>query len=242
MSARFLSLSAALVAASAGAQSENLRTLTEPPHNMFVEFKLGPYKPLVDRESSLTGQPYQEIFGGSSMLLFELELDFILWEKFGSLALGFSAGYSSKSASALIVGGPNAGQPANDSTSLRVVPLRILGVYRLDYPVTQWNIPFVPYGKVGLVAEPWWASKGGSVENVNGANGSGTKFGWCFMGGLALMLDFLEPRMAKDFTVDVGVAHSYIFAEYVFENVNTFGKRGLDLSSRHFMYGLSLEF
>src|SRR5215831_8817462 len=239
MSARLLSLAAALAAASAGAQSENLRTLTEPPHNVLVEFKLGPYKPLIDRESSLTGQPYREIFGNSSMLLFELEFDFILWEKFGSLAIGFSGGYAGKSAPALVVG---TGVPANDTTSLRVVPLRVLGVYRLDYPVTHWNIPFVPYGKVGLVAEPWWASKGGSVENANGANGSGTKFGYCFVGGLALMLDFLEPRMAKDFTVDVGVAHSYIFAEYVFENVNSFGKRGLDLSSRHFMYGLSLEF
>ena len=48
MPARLLSLTTALLAASAGAQSENLRTLTEPPHNMFVEFKLGPYKPLVD--------------------------------------------------------------------------------------------------------------------------------------------------------------------------------------------------
>jgi hypothetical protein len=240
MSARCLSLGIALVAASAGAAPSDPATSTEPPRHLMVEIKLGGYRPLIDREPSLTGKPYQEIFGGSSMLLFEMELDLILWQKFGTAALGISAGYAEKYGKARLADDPNV--LANDSTSLKVIPVRLLGIYRLDYGALRLGIPLVPYGKVGLVAEPWWISKGGSLEFAQGVRGRGTKFGYFFTGGLSFMLDVLEPRMAKDLTTDVGIAHSYIFAEYIYEQVNSFGKRGLDLSSRHWMFGLSLEF
>jgi hypothetical protein len=207
-----------------------------------LEFKLGGYLPLIDREPSLTSKPYETVFGGSSMLLFEVEADRILWQKFGTLGIGVSAGYAEKYGRALITQGPSAGQPANDSTALKVVPLRALAVYRLEYGALKMGIPLVPYAKVGFVFTPWWITKGGSVEVAEGSKGSGVKYGYMFAGGISLMLDFLEPQMAKDFTTDIGVNHSYLFAEYVYEEVNNFGKPGLDLSSRHWMFGFALDF
>ncbi len=241
MSARQLSLAAALVYAGIGVARADV-VYTESPRSVTLEVKLGGYKPLIDREASLTGKPYDAIFGASSMLLFEAEVDKILWQQFGTIGLGFSIGYAEKYAPARIAQGDTAGAPANESTSLKVIPLRLLAVYRLDYGALHLGIPLVPYGKVGLVAMPWWTSKGGNLEFADGMRGAGTKFGYSFTGGVSLMLDFLEPRMAKDFSTDVGVSHSYIFGEYIYEEVNSFGKAGLDLSSRHFMFGFALDF
>ena len=49
-------------------------------------------------------------------------------------------------------------------------------------------------------------------------------------------------RLAKDFSNDIGISHSYLFAEYTYANVNNFGRKGLDLSSRHWMFGFSVDY
>ena len=244
---RQLALSAALFTAAASARGEVLPEeqpeSSEGSRSLSFELKLGPYKPLISREASLTGNPYETIFGASSMLLFELEVDKIFWQRFGTLGAGASIGYASKSAPALIaVGSGDAGTPSSESTSFKVIPIRAMLIYRLDYGALKMGIPFVPYGKAGLVYEPWWTTKGGVVEFSGTTRGAGAKYGYQFTGGLSFLLDVLEPRMAKDFSTDIGVSHSYIFAEYTYANVNNFGKAGLDLSSRHWMFGFAVDF
>ena len=248
MSARQLGLGAALLtvcAASAQGQIPSAESPThhEAPRTITLEFKLGPYKPLIDREAALTGKPYETIFGNSSMLLFEIEVDRIFWQKFGTLAVGGSVGYAAKRGNALIApGNPGEGTPSGDTTTLRVIPVRLMLVYRLDVGAIRSGIPFVPYAKTGLVFEPWWATKAGSLEYANGKRALGAKWGWDITGGISLMLDFLEPRLAKDFSNDIGISHSYLFAEYTYANVNNFGSKGLDLSSRHWMFGFSVDY
>jgi len=229
-------LALVLISSSAGAAGDE-----SSQRNTALELKLGSYKPLIDREPSLTGTPYQDTFGDSSMLLFEVEGDRLLWQKFGALGIGVSAGYAEKYGRALISPGSGSGL-ANESTALKVVPLHLLGVYRFDVLAQRMNIPLVPYAKAALVLIPWWVTKGGKLETVEGSRGLGAKWGYGFTGGVSLLLDFFEPRLAKDFTSDMGIVHSYLFAEYVYENVNNFGKRGLDLSSRHWMFGFSMEY
>lgn len=229
-------MAAALIGSTAGAAGYD-----SSQRNTALELKFGSYKPLIDREPSLTGKPYQETFGDSSMLLFEVEGDRLLWQKFGALGIGLSAGYAEKYGRAQL--SPESGTgPANESTALKVVPIRLLGVYRFDVLAQRMNIPLVPYGKAALILTPWWVTKGGKLEQVEGSRGLGAKWGYGFTGGVSLLLDFFEPRLAKDFTSDMGIVHSYLFAEYVFENVNNFGKPGLDLSSRHWMFGFSMEY
>jgi hypothetical protein len=239
MSSRQLTsaLAVALLSSTALAQV----TSNIPARNWTLELKLGRFKPRIDRERSLTGNPYQEIFGSSSMLLFEMEVDRILWQKFGALGVGLSAGYAEKYAPALISPSSGGGL-AYESTALKVVPIRLLGVYRFDYPALHMNIPLVPYVKAALIFTPWWVTKGGDLERVDGSKSLGAKWGYGFTGGMSLLLDFFEPRFAKDFTTDMGVVHSYLFAEYIYENVNNFGSRGLDLSSRHWMFGFSVDY
>lgn len=221
------------------ARAQEIEGATESPRTTALEFKLGGYKPLIDNEAGLTTRPYEDTFGAGSMLLFEIEADRLLWQKIGSAGIGFSIGYAEKYARARVVG---TDEPAADPTALHVLPLKLLGAYRFDYAALHWNVPLAPYVKAGVAYTPWWATKGGRVEFANGTRGAGGVWGYFGTVGLALMLDTFDPRLARDFDSDTGVNHSYLFAEYVHQNVNDFGGGGLDLSSRHWMFGLTLEY
>ena len=76
--------------------SEEEVSKNETPRDMALEVKLGPYMPLVDREPSLTGKPYETTFGTGPMLLGEIEFDYQFFTRFGSLGAGFSIGYAEK--------------------------------------------------------------------------------------------------------------------------------------------------
>ena len=127
-------------------------------------------------------------------------------------------------------------------TALILFPLRFPVGYRFDVTWSKWHIPFVPYFKLALLATLWNATKGGTTEVVNGLSGKGLKWGWGATAGVAFILDVLSPEMAKDMTTDTGIRHTYIFAEYNYDQVTDFGKPGLDLSSRWFTFGLGFEF
>ncbi len=227
-----------------GESSESPR-VAESPRTASAEFKMGGYKPMINRESTVRGNPYDQTFGASAMLLAELEVDKMLYQGIGLVSVGVSVGYAEKYAAAFLVqSDPNAPPVrSNDNTSLKVVPIKLLAIYKFDYLALHRNIPFTPYVKVGLVFEPWWSTKSGNIQYpVSGGRSAGARWGYGFTGGLALLLDFFEPRLAKDFDTDLGVNHTYLFAEYTYENVNSFGRAGIDLSSRHWMFGLAFEF
>ncbi|MBS1149494.1 MAG: hypothetical protein H6Q89_1192 [Myxococcaceae bacterium] len=210
------------------------------------EFKLGPYMPLIDRDEALTTDPYYATYGNAPMLMGELELDYQFWRPFGSIAVGFTFGYAEKFAPAIDA---TTLTPATESTGLRVFPMKLLAVYRWDWAANKHNIPLVPYLKAGFVAEPWWVVKGGKTETADGREGTGVRFGVAATIGLALQIDFLDPRLARDFDTSAGVNHTYLFAEWTITEVNNFGAKtskgtatGLDLSSRSPFFGLAVEF
>jgi hypothetical protein len=203
------------------------------------EVKLGPHRPLIDRDQTLTIDPYYTTYGTSPMLMGELELDYQFWRPFGSLAVGFALGYAEKFAPAVDATTSTA---ASESTGLRIFPMKLLAVYRWDWAAIKHNVPLVPYVKAGFVFEPWWVVKGGKTETADGREGIGVRFGVAATLGLALQIDFLDPRLARDFDTSAGVNHTYLFAEWSITEVNNFGSTGLDLSSRSPYFGLAVEF
>ena len=203
-----------------------------------VELKFGGMHPDVDRTPGLTGTPYQSSFGNGTMLTVQLEGDHFFWTGFGSFGLGFSAAYAEKYAGAKYA----AGGPAPVKTSLRILPLKLLAVYRMDYAAIRWHVPFVPFLKAGIIYEPWWASTGGSVDYVGTERGGGGRLGYGLTAGLAFLLDVIEPRLAKDAEVDAGILHTYFLAEYDSDVVPAFGGQGIDLSNRRVMFGLAFDF
>lgn len=243
----FIALCAHLALASADVNTTVMAgdATGETSRHFTFEVKLGGLTPLIDRDRALTSPVYSATFGGGAMLLGEGEVDWQFFQAFGSLALGFSGGYAEKYAKAIVAGTTTL---ASDSTGLHVVPLKLLLVYRFDYLARRFGIPLVPFAKGGGVLSHWWVTKGAAVETVNGQTGVGWAWGLAGGGGLAFQLDILDPRLARDFDTSMGVNHSYLFAEFMFEEVNRFGERtaagqlkSLDLSSRHFMFGLAFE-
>jgi hypothetical protein len=231
-----------LCAAVASAETIATEQVTnQSPKNAALEIKLGSYRPLIDSDPALGGQtPYADTFGGD-MLLFEIEGDRQIFQKFGSAAVGFSIGYAEKYGWATAPAGSTS--QVAERTALFVLPLKLMGVYRLDVAAVRYGVPLVPYVKLGLAYTPWWITKGGGVEFANGRRGAGGNWGYTAVLGLSVMLDFFDPRLARDFDSDLGVNHSYLFAEYVHEDVNDFGNpQALNLSSRHWMFGLTLEY
>jgi hypothetical protein len=203
-----------------------------------LELKLGAFRPLIDREPGLTATPYRDTFSDRSMLLFEASLERQLFQAFGTAGVGAQAGYAEIFAFARTA----TGEPAAESTGLRLVPLRAFGVYRFDYAAQRWNVPLVPYAKLGLHYTIWMVTKGSGLEQTAaGQNALGGRWGYGLTAGLSLLLDFFEPRMARDFDTDLGVNHSYLFAEYNLTEVTGFGSPGLDLSGRYFMFGVAFE-
>jgi hypothetical protein len=203
-----------------------------------VEVKLGGFKPLIDSERGLTSTPYKNTFGDNPMLLFEASGERQFFQAMGTAGIGLSAGYAEKFAPAHL----KTGEAAAESTGLRLIPVSLFGVYRFDYPAHVWGIPLVPYVKAGLRSTIWWSTKGASLETTpSGGPAIGARLGWGFTGGLSLLLDVFEPRLARDFDTDAGVNHSYLFAEFNYADVNNFYTGGLNLSGRYFTFGVAFE-
>lgn len=234
-------MSLSLVAAVVLSQSSVSSKPMESERHMVFEAKLGPYVPLIDRPFAAQQGPYYRVYNSEAMILGEGSLEYQVFQTFGSIAVGASAGYAEKYAPSI---GPT-GEKLAQKTGLKVIPLKAYAVYRFDWLASRFGIPLVPYGKLGLAMAYWSVSNGDSTEIANGMRGAGSKYGYFGVGGLALMLDFLDPRLARDFDSGMGVNHSYVFAEYAAQELNNFGtqaKTDLDFSSRHWMFGLAFEF
>jgi hypothetical protein len=212
---------------------------TQSPRGGSVEFRLGGYRPQLDSEAALNGStPFSDVFGGANLILFEAELQRFFYQGIGTAGVSLSLGYAEKYGAALL----ESGGAAQERTGFHVLPIRVRGVYRFDYPAFRWSIPVVPYVKPGLVYMPWWITKGGELENLADGKAQGGKLGWEVAAGVSFLLDVLEPRLARDFDSDLGVNHSYLFAEYTYAKVNNFGGEGFNLSDSYWMFGLALDY
>ncbi|MGQ0507540.1 MAG: MXAN_2562 family outer membrane beta-barrel protein [Myxococcaceae bacterium] len=213
--------------------------LGHSPRVGMFEIKLGSYKPSM---AGSAGEAYSIAFKDQPMLLVQLEFDYQFFQKYGSLGLGISVGYAEKYGQTFLVSDPS--KPADERVHLKIVPLALMAVYRLDYGAIHWGIPVVPYTKFGVAMVPWWSGTStAQVSNTRtGQRQAGHPFGLTFTAGLSLLLDVLDPRLARDFDTDVGINHTYLFAEFNRLNNRLFNKDGYDFSSGYFMFGLALEF
>lgn len=239
-----LAATAALAEQPSGITFTDGKKRLESYRSMYFEVKLSPFTPGLDRPfMSLPAEqrPYYAVFGGGPMLMGEVEVDYQFFQKFGSLAAGLSVGYAEKFGKAL---DQVSLMRVDQTTGLRIVPIKALLVYRFDWLKEQFRIPLVPYVKGAFVGMPYFLLSGSDAEQWGVSRGEGIKFGLSGVFGLALELDFLDPRLARDFDSSVGVNHTYLFAEGTVQGMALFNKdpKDLDFSSEHFMFGLAFEF
>lgn len=231
MFARHLRFASALFAtgllAAPGTSGAQVQAV-ESPRDWFVGIQVGGYFPSVDSEFA-TARPFQTTFGKDDRLLFQIGAERFLFKDFGTLGLGLSAGYSEFYAHAFFEDGTTR---STDTTSLKVVPLQAYLAYRLDVVAREWSFPLVPYGKAGVGSWLWW-----------GDQNNGARAGYSFSGGLQLLLDVFDKRLAREFDREIGVNNSYIYVDWAWAKVNGFGTDGLDLSDSSMVSGgLAFEF
>ena len=212
----------------------------ESPQRFAVELKFGPYYPGVDTEPGV-GDPYERVFGNESPFMFLAEFDWEFWQPRGViLGLGVLGGYFQDTAKGL---DPDTGERAGEETALKVLPGHLDLVLRVDALPRYTKVPLVPFVKAGLSYYIWWITNGSGLGRVDGATGYGGTWGWNFSAGLMLLLDFLEPAAARTFDHEVGVNHSYVYADFFLARIDNFGARNkLTLSAMTWTVGLAIEF
>jgi hypothetical protein len=232
-------------------------TYRTPKHFAF-ELKFGPYTPRIDSEFAGQTGPYARYFGGKSGLMTRLELEYQVFQRFGSAAVGLGLGYFTKNGHSfpcMAGGGIDAPCQADytvtsgDTTSLSLLPIELLGIYRFDVLALRYRIPVVPYGKIGLTYTFWWVTKGNgkvaSVTNASGGsdNGRGGQFGLSFIGGVAFMLDALDPGSGRELDGALGINHTYLFWEWGWHGAEGLGaSHPLKVGDSTWVAGLAFEF
>ena len=217
------------------------------PQTFAFELKFGPYRPDVDSEFDHGGTevrtPYKDYFGDGRHLLSQMEFDWQVLHKIGSLALGFGIGYFSVTGTAPV--GTGTGQLSGDTSNFKVVPMSLSAIYRFDYLLETRSIPLVPYGKIGLDYAYWQITDGNGeiAEDPMGHSGRGGTFGWHAAAGLGLVLDFLDPDAARDFDADLGVNHTALTFEYTHADLSGLGQPSrLHVGDTTWSLGVLLEF
>jgi hypothetical protein len=241
------------------------RNRHESAQNFLIELRGGPWYPDVDAEFNGRATPFADMFGTADRVLVGAEFDwqFLRVNPLGSIGLGVGAGYTSASAVAPLTQIP---MPAAASwqrptdgqeTSLHVIPGYAVAVVRLDVLARRTVIPLVPYVKYGVGYAYWWITNGDTLARRSlslspGARGTdadlgqaatGGTLGTHFAAGLMLRLDVFEPMVQRAWDLQMGVNHSYLFAEYVRSDLSGLGARPqLRLGTETWNVGLAMEF
>jgi hypothetical protein len=228
---RLACLAALLIPALARAESSRLGSF---------ELGAGPYRPDID--SDLVGaQPYRDVFGTGRGWMFRVGVSRALITHPGALELGLRTGFFRDSGHALQVDpvtGLPTGERSADTTTFNVVPTSLTLTYRFDLLADRYGIPLAPYGRVALERYNWWVTGGtGSTSKTGATNG------YSFTGGIAFLLDFVDPGLARELDADTGINHSYLFFDVTKSKVDDFGsKKSWDLSDEKLSLGFGMMF
>jgi hypothetical protein len=229
------------------ADSPDGRHHAHSPRSMAMEFRLGPYLPDVDAGLANGATPHQAVFGQSTHLLYQLEVDYELWQGFGTLALGAGLGYFRETAKAFVAGadGTSTTVRSSDETALRLLPVSLLVIYRMDVLAERWQIPLVPYAKIGLNYTLWKITDGNGDQAtlLQGGRGAGGTAGWQLAGGVALQLDVLDAASMRELDGDTGINHVYAFVDYAHVDASGLGMgKRLHVGDNTWSVGFLVEF
>jgi hypothetical protein len=224
------------------------------PQRFALELRFGPYSPNVDEEFDQRDSaraPHDEFFGDDRRFMFQIELDWQIFRGFGTAAIGGSVGYFRENARAYLDSG--AGKAINDAegrsadnSRLSLYPFAVLAVYRADQLWSLWDIPLVPYGKVGLNYTIWSVYDGNdrvaSSPEVGGRGRGGTA-GWQAAAGVSLVLDFIDSGAARALDGETGINHTHVFFEYAKYEASGLGQDDkLHVGDTTWVTGLMFEF
>lgn len=220
------------------------RRLPESPQRFAFELRMGPYIPRVDDE--FQGKtPFADTFGDGKGFHMGVELDWQLLRipYLGTLGPGFSFAYTTRSANAQISG---TGIDSSEETTLKIFPMTVTGVLRVDALSRGLGIPLVPYGKAGLGLGLWSVTTDKGVVTRDGIEGRGRSWGTHFALGGMFLLDFMELDTALAFDEEMGVNNTYLFFEWMWSDLGNLtlieSKPQMLVGTSGWVAGLAMEF
>jgi hypothetical protein len=187
-------------------------TSSDLPPDWGLEVGISLYRPAVDSEFSGGLHPYADTFGSSRHLMSEVELDRYLGHGFGfgSWGVGVRIGYSKATGTALQADGT----PSADETGLRLIPLSLSALCKVDGLPGLRHVPLVPYLKVGLDGVLWTESSTGKSSH------NGFTPGWHAAAGILLGLNSLGTGAIKQGAV---AGPGSLFFEWDYAAINGLG-------------------
>jgi hypothetical protein len=210
----------------------------ESPREGSFELSFGQYKPDIDSEfANKPGrpQPWRSIFGSSPGWMLKAGVAKSLFTGVGTLDVGFQVGYFTKTGFGI---GLATGLPSGDQTTFRMIPTSATLTYRFDLLADRYHVPLAPYGRVTLERYNWWVTDGAGTTSQRGATN-----GWSAAAGLALLLDFFDPGLARELDNESGINHTYLFGEVRKSWVDDFGSsRSWNLSDSGVAWNAGLLF
>jgi hypothetical protein len=236
----------AVLAPVPAAQAAHWTGQNRPPRFLLVAFKVDRYDPKIDSEAGLNGAtPYHDIFHGKAPARYQLEIDWEVAHPFGSLLLGATGGFWQNYGHGFDTSGPTP-KVSEDTTNLDIAPFGAVVTYRFDELADRVRfLPIIPYAQAGLMAALWssFNGKGDVSRRPGGGRGSGWSYGYTTAVGLALNLDAIDPGLAREAFIDMGIQRTAVFAEYGWTRLDSFRKGGrMILSDRAWRFGVSVEF
>lgn len=207
----------------------------ESSESFALELRFGFYQPSLDipGTSTTSGTNFSNSFGNDKGPMLAAEFDVLPFRipYTGLLGVAMGFGWAKYTGTAVTA----TGQPSGESTSLKIFPLSLMAVLRIDTLAKQFNIPFVFAGKAGMDGTIWSTSGGETT-------GSGMSLGPRVAGQVALQLDFLERAAARSLDADWGINHAQIFFELYHSWAGEISKNVMPLGGTGWATGLAFTF
>jgi hypothetical protein len=216
------------------------------PQRFVLELRFGPYSPDVDSEFD-GATPHRDFFGKGARLMTQVELDYQLFQSFGSAAIGLSAGFFREKAKAYAEPAPGEvpTERSGDDSRFALYPVALLAVYRADQTWRMARIPLVPYVKLGLNYTFWTVYDGNDkvATHMASGRGRGGTFGWQAAVGASVVLNFIDPGSARELDAETGINSTNLFFEYGKYDSSGLGQKNrLHVGDTTWLMGLGFEF
>ena len=186
------------------------------------ELRVANYRPNIDAELGAADARYADTFGTKRGWFPRILVSYTLLDQFVKVDAGVGTGWFRAKGKGHFVSGVS----TESNTTFSIVPATLALTVRVDGVAERWPIPLGVYGRAALERYNWLVTDGtGSLSEKGATNG------WSVAGGVSLLLDFIDPVLAREMDADSGVNQTWLYFEVERSRVDDFGSnRSWDLS------------
>jgi hypothetical protein len=191
-----------------------LLAAAESPKYGTVEVRVSSFRPDRDAEFDGAATPYADDFGTKRGWFPKVLASWTLFDRFVQVDAGLGTGwFRAKGKGQYVTGGAS-----GDTTTFSIIPLTAALTLRVDGFAENWSVPLDVYGRVALERYHWLVTDG-----TGGVTEKGATNGYSFAGGVGLLLDVIDSRLARELDAETGINQTWIYFEVEKNVVDDFG-------------------